>query len=306
MAVVNLYSKRKRANERPIDDVFEYHVIPQTLRVQLIQMFEKAYRDSNRYVERSSTLTMDIDLFEEIVEILRHEYGKHSLSGYGSGHGPLNELRLFISDCKTDHFLDCVEIFCRAVESDCFLNVSSKKKYHDEINHRFLEAGIGYEYDKEIIRIDSKLAHRDVVKPVIKLLSSDPVFEGAENEFFSAFSHFKDGKNKEAIADALKAFESTMKAILTKRNWAFSSKDPASKLIKACLDNELIPKYLQTHITGLRSLLEGGIPTVRNRISGHGQGVKIMMPEDNMTSFALYMTAINIKYLIECDSDLPD
>ncbi|AQS47065.1 hypothetical protein BMG03_04075 [Thioclava nitratireducens] len=305
MAIVNLYSKRKRAKNRPADDVFSYDEASDTLRTQILQMFEEAAENYDPYRSRTDTFAIDPDLLANLVKALRREYGLRKLTPRVYDGEYLLELVQFISECDTDEFLDCVELFCRIVSNDKSVNSAVKEDLIAEVNHRLREAGLGYEYDKEIVRIDSKLVHGSVVKPVIHLLSSDPFFAGAESEFFSAFSHFKDGKHKEAIADALKSFESTMKSILTKRKWQFGPNDTASKLLQACFNHGLVPTYLQTQFTSLKSLLESGVPTVRNKTSGHGQGVSVQNPDEHLTSFALYMTAINIKFLIECDAALP-
>lgn len=303
--IIDLYSKRKRAKERPADDVFEYDTVPQALRVQIIQMFEEAISAYNSYSVASNKFEISPDLLEAIVKGLRREYGLRTLVSIGFSDRYQRELLSFIEHCETDEFLDCVELYCNIIAGESHLDGRVRNQLIHEVNYRFRQAEFGYEYDKEIIRIDSKLVHGDVVKPVIKLLSDDPVFAGAESEFFSAFSHYKEGKHKEAIADALKSLESTMKAILTKREWKFSQTDTASKLIHVCLENELIPPYLQTQFTSLKSLLEAGVPTIRNKTSGHGQGVSVQIPSDHLTSFTLYMAAINIKFLIDCDAAKP-
>jgi hypothetical protein len=50
------------------------------------------------------------------------------------------------------------------------------------------------------------------VKPALSLLH-DAGFDGPADEFMKGFEHYRHGRNKEAVAEALKAFESTMKAI---------------------------------------------------------------------------------------------
>lgn len=307
MSIIDLYSKRKLSRERPTEDVFEYDEIPEPLRIQIVQMFEEAREAYNEYGSQQyqrRNFTISPETLESLVKALRREYGVRLLSNVMYRNHYLQELVEFIGECSTDQFLDCTELYCRLVSNDSYLVAEQKELLISEVNHRFKESGIGFEYDEEIIRIDSKLVHGNVVKPVIKLLSSDPIFSGAESEFFSAFSHYKECKHKEAITDGLKAFESTMKAILTKRRWEHSPNDSASKLLQACFKNELVPTYLQTQFTSLKSLLESGVPTVRNKTSGHGQGVSVQTPDEHLTSFALYMTAINIKFLIECDAKI--
>ena len=50
----------------------------------------------------------------------------------------------------------------------------------NELNARFLENGVGYQYEAgEIIRVDSQFVHSEVVKPTFKLLAQ-PGYAGAQ------------------------------------------------------------------------------------------------------------------------------
>ena len=84
-----------------------------------------------------------------------------------------------------------------------------------ELNTRFREHGVGYQYESgEIIRVDSQLLHSEVVKPALALLTSKE-YEGANTEFLKAFEHYRKNDTKECLNECLKAFESTMKALAT-------------------------------------------------------------------------------------------
>ena len=89
------------------------------------------------------------------------------------------------------------------------------------MNVRFRENAVGYQYENcQIIRVDSQVLHADVVKPALTLLSGKG-FQGPNDEFMSAHEHFRHGRIEEAITDACKAFESTMKAICAARKWTY-------------------------------------------------------------------------------------
>jgi hypothetical protein len=110
---------------------------------------------------------------------------------------------------------------------------------------------------------------------------------------------------KECLNACLSSFESTMKAICAKRKWAYSSKDTARALIETCLKNNLIPPFWQSHLSGLRSTLEGGVPTARNRTSGHGQGAAPTEIPQSLASYVLHLTATTILFLAEAEKELP-
>jgi hypothetical protein len=71
-------------------------------------------------------------------------------------------------------------------------------------------------------------------------------------------------------------------------------------LLEIVFANHLVPAYLQNQFTSVRSALESGVPTVRNKTSGHGQGAAPTVVPAHMTRFVLNLTATNIVFLIEC------
>jgi hypothetical protein len=129
------------------------------------------------------------------------------------------------------------------------------------------------------------------------------MYDGANAEFLSAHEHYKTKKYKECLNDCLKSFESTMKAICTQRGWNTNAGDTANRLIEIVFEHELIPPFMQSHFTALKSTLGSGVPTVRNRLSGHGQGTEeISMPE-SIAAYALHLTASNVLLLTKANAE---
>src|SRR5690606_7336125 len=89
------------------------------------------------------------------------------------------------------------------------------------VNQYLSESRIGYRFDPNtemVVRIDSELAHQEIVEPVVPLLRAEG-FEGAEDEFRMALAHFRAGEYRQSNTFALSAFESTMKSIAIKMGW---------------------------------------------------------------------------------------
>jgi hypothetical protein len=216
-------------------------------------------------------------------------------------------------DAETNEALDIIEFSFRAIQmlpqimgaSDLRTFTSqSAEDAIDELNHRFREHGVGYQFEGgEIVRVDSQYVHAEVVKPAIALLNTAG-FEGPLEEFFDAHGHYRQREYADAIADALKAFESTMKAICDSHGWSYKEGDTAKTLIKTVLDNGLVPKYMETHLAGVRSTLEAGLPTVRNKLGGHGQGKEPRKGPDYFAGYALHLAATNIVFLVEAHKAL--
>ena len=149
-----------------------------------------------------------------------------------------------------------------------------------------------------IVRMDSQYVHTEAVLPAISLLQQQG-FEGASEEFLNAHKHYREGKNKEAIFEALKAFESTMKSICSMMGWTFPENATAKPLIDICISNGLIPEPLRGHFGSLRATLENGLPATSNRLARHGQGEKRIIVPDHYAAYALHLAATNIVFLVE-------
>lgn len=311
MSVFETFWQRQRKRRGDVPDVYTYDTLPEGLRVQLVQVIMEALGDRDAYLYNKGIR----EAYKAIVTVLRKEFGTfvlpHRSKTYDENYQA--ELVEFImAEADVEKVLSALELAARIIE-----NVASQWDYrhdHDaktiaaeaitEINARIKAHGVGFEYDGEIIRIDAELVHVEAVKPALALLR-DKRYAGAEQEFLSAYDHYRKGKSKEALTDALKAIESTMKVICHKRGWPIQPKDTAQKLIDACLSNGLIPSYWQSHFTSLRSMLESSVPTARNKTSGHGQGTAIQTVPDHLAAYVLHMTASTIVFLVKAEQALP-
>ena len=91
-----------------------------------------------------------------------------------------------------------------------------------------------------------------------------------------------------------------MKTICEKFGWDCNHEgDTAAILINTVLNNELIPRYLQSHLSGLKKVLASGVPTVRNKEAGHGQGSEPVNVPEYLAAYVLHLTASNIVLLGE-------
>jgi len=96
-----------------------------------------------------------------------------------------------------------------------------------------------------------------------------------------------------------------MKGICKIRNWQYKETDTAKTLIEVCLQNGLIPSMLQSQFGSLKSLLESGTPTLRNKLGGHGQGPVPTAVPTHVAAYALHLTAANVVFLTSAEKALP-
>jgi len=308
MPVYDIYSKRKKQQEQVGQpDVYKYDEIPEGLRNQIIYIWRTAIGTWREGSYDYSNEPPD-NIWIAIHDILCRELGLSSL-GREDDRTFTKCCTFLLEESDIDKILSLIEVSFRMIERICSkLDITAKYRAKitqepddaiNELNARFKEHGIGYQYaGGRIVRMDSQYMHTEAVLPAISLLQQ-PGFEGASEEFLNAHKHYREGKNKEAIFDALKAFESTMKSICSLMGWQFDENATAKPLIDICIGNGLVPKPLQGHFGSLRATLESGLPTISNKLARQGQGKDRIIVPDHYAAYALHLAATNIVFLVE-------
>ena len=294
MAIYEIYSRRKRRAEQTEPDVYQYDEIPETLRNQVWRIFSKS----------TGIYGADWPFFREAIA---QELGRITLANENE---PQKDcLRFLQFEQNVEHWLDFVELVTRTIDTTCRVHMSSELSWStditqesddaiEELNFRFREARLGYQYENsQIVRIDNQLIHAEVTKPALQLLS-DPGFKGAEEEFLDAHGHYRAGEYEDCITNALKAFESTLKAICYLKKWEYPPTSRASDLVKIVRRENLFPDYLDTSFDQLISTLQSGLPKVRNEAGGHGQGAVPRQTPDYIAAYALHLAATKIVLLV--------
>lgn len=301
MAIFDTYSKRKKG----MPDVFTYDSISDKLKNQTYHIWndffeQSCFSNELKYLVR-----------EHIYDTICKEEGKKSLhfNGMFNDRSPINQVESYFDELKdTDKILDVIEVTFffiarlekAAKEQNPYILITySADKAIEELNYRFKENGVGYEFTNErIIRIDNKLLHKETIQPTLYLLH-EPEFKNANDEFLKAHEHFRFRRNQECLNECLKSFESTMKIVCQKNDWQHKETDSAKPLINLLLTNNFFPNYHESHLSAIRQLLEGNIPTIRNKNSGHGQGTKKIIVPDSLASYMLYITGATIRLIVE-------
>ncbi len=305
------YSKRLRKRERAGQpDVYQYDDLPESLRVQVTHIWNRTI--GSTYPNAHHFAIASRRLYNFIKRTLCSELGVFSLSG-NTDDSDEEQCKHLLLQGSTLHTLDVIELSFRMIKGlDALYNSSDHPQDRQqpddavaELNYRFREHGVGYQFEGgEIVRVDSQYIHAEAVKPAIALLNTAG-FKGPSEEFLDAHEHYRQREYADAIADALKAFESTMKAICDENGWTYNKeKDAAKALIKTVLDNNLVPGYMELHLAGLRNTLGAGLPTVRNKLGGHGQGKEPRKVPGYFAGYALHLAATNIVFLVEAHEAL--
>jgi len=309
MPVYDIFSKRSKNQEaQGQPEIYKYDELPQEFRIQVLHIWDDAigcYFVPVVYSGHSPSPANKV--WEFIHDALAREHGMFCLGN--REHDPKVQCKEFLLTAKPQRTLDIIEFSFRAIDRivrdmSTYLRSPAEITQNpddaiDELNHRFREHRIGYQYvSGKLVRVDSQLIHSEVVKAALKLLNMEG-FQGPEEEFQRAFEHHRKDDHKEAVSEALKAFESTMKAICTIRKWPYPPNATAKPLLDILFKNGLIPTELESHFSGLRSAIESGLPTISNKMTRHGQGPQPTTIPPHLAALALHLTAANIVFLVE-------
>ena len=295
MRVLDLYSHRKRVANGNAPDAFTYDELPSELRVQVAHIWSDAIGNDNAVA------------WKGIHNVVAREHGLFALA---DRRGFVDRCRRYLLDHPSvDEVLDLIEVSFRYIDGatrkmDAFkrrelgIEVSADDAV-GELNERFRRAGVGYQFESRmIIRVDSELIHREVVRPALRYLHH-PGFEGPRDEFLRAHACYRAGDTKEAVTNANNAFESTLKAICDQRGWKFDSGVTGPRLVKLVRANGLLPDYLENPFEQLVGVLKSGLSGVRNNVASHGQGSTPRETPEYVAAFALHLAAAKILFLVE-------
>ncbi|HTE39788.1 MAG TPA: hypothetical protein VK629_03110 [Steroidobacteraceae bacterium] len=304
MGILDLFSKRQRRARGEDPDVYQYDELPQQLRVQIVHIIRDAFGKDHYDWNHAK------QAYKFVKDALCREYGLFELTTYPKSDEE-SVLNFFLKESSIERALDVVEICFKVIT--VLIPENSSYLYHTdremsaaeavtELNTRFKEHGVGYRFESsEILRVDSEFMHSEVVKPVLSLLRGNE-FKGANDEFLLAHDHYRHGRYKETLVNSLKAFESAMKSICKIQGWAIQPGDTAKALINTCLKQGLLPPYMESQMSSLRSLLESGVPTVRNKEAGHGQGPDLTVVPEYLARYALNLSATTILFIGEANA----
>lgn len=313
MSIFNLFSKRQKTLRGEVPDVFSYDTIPQALKVQIVHIWNDTIGSEQEYFD---SYCGTHGAYQYVVDTLCREYGVFTLRNsddYGDKNYRTELANFLLRQADHEKILDAIELSFRLIDRMTrtweFLKRSNASELADsaidELNARFLEHGVGYRFEEgEVVRVDSELLHAEAVKPALALLRA-PEYAGAQAEFLKAHEHYRHGRAKEALAECLKSLESVMKSICAKRKWTHDANATSNALIQVLFDKGLVPPFWSQHFSALRSTLESGVPTARNRLGGHGQGANVVQVPSHLVAYVLHQTASTVVFLTEAEKALP-
>ena len=196
-----LFSRQQKRLRGEVFDVYQYETIPRALRVQIFFIWRKVwgevYYNSFGQLDGSQ---LAMEAFGSIKNMLYEEYGvDEGDDSYSEVDDSYRVVRKFFLETEdTDTVIDVIEVSFRYIDqvfrdkfhegkSDGFDEIFESRPHDispngispdeaiDQLNQRFLQHNVGYQYESgQIIKVNSQFIHSEVVKPTLDFLS-DPM-----------------------------------------------------------------------------------------------------------------------------------
>lgn len=149
----------------------------------------------------------------------------------------------------------------------------------------------------EFIRLDNEFIGSSVTSGALERIGAGPL-AGATAEYAKALREQASGETKDAIADACKSYESTLKVVtgLGQIN--------ADRLTRELLAQGHLNDLPEDAREGFRKVVLMSLPFLRNRLAGHGQGAEVVDVPAPYGALALQLAAALQNFLISKFAEL--
>jgi hypothetical protein len=264
--ITGLFSKRfKTALDKK---TIPYPSFLRVLRKRLVKTCSKytiEWQDFGTYYSTES----------DVIEALKTAYGKDSLAVKEDPNSEEREAMGFedyFMHSYPHNVLDALEAFYRCLDKENALVMQ------EDINAVLLEESSPWIMsDGQMFMIDNR--YLDSLKEQALSLMKNEGYWGAYNEIKEARSYLMVGSIDVAIHKANCAFESTLKSILGKCEG--TAQELTTMLAKETDILESVPESVKKVIT--KNILSG-LPALRHKIGGHGQGENQLLPPELMAN----------------------
>lgn len=303
VAVIDLFSKRKkRAEQTSEQDIYTYDTVPVSLRIQIIHIWRDLFGVIGPYSGSGVT-----QRWEFLHNSMAREKAIFVLAQ--SGYFDQRCSEWFVKTATDEDAIDMIELSFRLAvfeheetEEWKLTNEGVKVRAQDaidELNERFREHGVGYQFEEgNLVRLDNLYVHSEVVKPALTVLSQAS-FQKANEDFLLAHKNYREGRHKDCIVAAQRSFESTLKTVCEQQGWPFKPGDRVSELVTVVRNHGLFPDYLNRGFDTYVALLKTGLPDVRNNAGGHGEAPNAPSVPPYIAAYALHTTATNIVMVVD-------
>ncbi|MCK4730147.1 MAG: abortive infection family protein [Candidatus Aenigmarchaeota archaeon] len=303
--IKDLYLRRMKNLKGELPDYYSYK-LNQTIRHKIIgRILDSNYEKSRMYD------SYDYNELKELIISIERELGRTLYAELAS----INKFTNFMFRCSDEEFLSSLELLL----SIKIKNLSQFQEDYDQIkntteilivniNKIFKIDKIGYEIIPAgledlpfiIVPFNSKYLYLETIKKPMSLMHSEK-FKGALNEFEKAIEKYRKDDFENAIGEANKAYESTLKTVLFFKKIPFDeTRDKIPRLVDKVKSANIIDSTLESVFNSFWPVLKNGPNNIRN-LSGvaHGQGVDVKTIQKSYADFVLRTVGTYIVFLIE-------
>lgn len=303
MPISNLYSKRNRT---PCNNTV-YELSP-GCRIQIIHLIKNFFKENqipDKLVNQLFSETIYSRLCEEHQKLFLGRETFFKDRSYSEYQRTLDQLSF---ENNKDFVIDIVEMIFQVIQLTPELFRKMEYGYNFEfytaeqvigdLNSRLSENCVGFKFTgKQMIKVDNETLHEEVIKPTTILLNH-PGYENVAKDYAAGLQHFRHQNYEEAILSVTKAFESTLKVICDQKGWYYKPTHTAKQLVDILYENNFLPDHIKSNLGIVRSLLEGSVTVMRNKVA-HGSGNARIETNEHIASLAINIAGSLIKFCVE-------
>jgi hypothetical protein len=223
-------------------------------------------------------------LLAELEGDLKREYGEDSLMCRNQGDigwVPC-DLAGFITSGKHAQVLDAIELYTELLGK--MTSPDARKDFQAEINRIFSEQTAPWRLsDGQFFQVDTEFMamHLESAQEMLHARG----FAGALSELREAQNDLTAGDYKGSIHNACKAYESAMKTILGMEAGS------ASTLVRKMKEEGYLDDLPESARSSVSQVVLMSLPTLRNKLGGHGQGEEVVSVPRPYAEFAVGLAA---------------
>lgn len=229
--------------------------------------------------------TQQTTMLDDLPAQLKKLYGVKTLEAFVGEQRREVDLEGFVMGAYPAQVFDVVEMFTHGP-------LDRPQDFRTEINQAFQDEKCPWLLcDSSFVQIDSQFLEVHVLQRTYELLTAAR-FDGALQEFVEARNDLAAGDFKGAIHNAGKAFESALKAIDNRHD------GNAKVLIDGLRTTSIYHGFPPALVSGFGDQVLMSLPTIRNRVGGHGQGSTVVEVPKSLGELSIHLAAVFIFFLV--------
>jgi hypothetical protein len=269
--------------------------LPRRLRARVWSEISRRNESFSYQPDASDPWTERSDLLEELENDLKREYGAESLLGYiqNDEREPCT-LQEFLEGGWPTQVLDAIEQYF-TILGKASRAKDSNQQFQSEVNRIFSEEAAPWRLSEgQFFQVDTEFmaAHLESTEQILQRQG----FSGALAELREARNDLTAGDTKGSIVNSCKAFESAMKTVLG------TESGNASTLIRRMKGEGHLDDLPESARSSVSEQVLMSLPTLRNRLGGHGQGEEVVEVPRRYAELAVSLAASFITFCVEINA----